>query len=61
MNILISFDQDSFNSSLSFSGSSVVENPPADAIDKSLTPGPGRFPYAREQLCLCATTIELVL
>ena len=31
MNILISFDQDSFKSSLGFSGGSVVENPPADA------------------------------
>ena len=42
MSILISFDQYSFNSSLGFSGSSLVKNPPANAEgirDACSTPG----------------------
>ena len=33
-----------------FSGGPVVKNPPANAADKSSTPGPGRFHIAAEKL-----------
>ena len=36
----------------------MVKNPPADAGDTDLIPGPGRFPHASEQPSLCATTTE---
>ena len=39
----------------------VVKNPPANAGDKGLSPGPGRFPHAMEQLSPCATTTEPAL
>ena len=32
------------------SGGAVVKNPPANAGDNGLIPGPGRFPHAPEQL-----------
>ena len=33
-----------------FPGGTVVENPPANAGDTGLSPDPGRFPHATEQL-----------
>ena len=41
-----------------FTGGPVVENPPCNAGDADLIPGPGRFPHAREQLGLFAITTE---
>ena len=40
-------------------GSQVVKNPPANAEDVGLIPGPGtKIPHAMGQLSLCATTTE---
>ena len=36
----------------------MVENLPANARDTGLSPGPGRFPHAMEQLSPCTTTTE---
>jgi len=44
-----------------FPGGSVVKNPPANAGDMGLIPGPGKIPHAVEQLSWWATTIEPVL
>ena len=44
-----------------FPGGSVVKNPPTNALDIGLIPGPRRFPYAVGQLSLCVTTIAPVL
>ena len=43
---------------LDFSGDAVVKNPPTNAADMDLIPGPGRF---YKQLSPCITTIEPVL
>ena len=39
-------------------GGAVDKNPPANAGDMDLIPGPGRFHTCREQLSPCATTAE---
>ena len=42
-----------------FPGGPVVGNPPANAGDVGLIPGPGtKIPHAAEQLGPCATTTE---
>ena len=41
-----------------FPGGAVVKNPPANAGDMGLSPGPGRPPLAAEQLSPCTTTTE---
>ena len=47
---------------LGFPGGAVVSNPPANAGDTGLGPGPGRSHMpATEQLSPCATTTEPVL
>jgi len=40
------------------SGGSVIENPPANAGDKSFNPWNGRIPHAKGQLSPCTTTTE---
>ena len=45
-----------------FPGGSVVKNPPANAEDTGLTPGPGRSHMLKaKQLSPCATSTEPVL
>ena len=46
---------------MGFPGGAVVKNPPANAGDTGLSPGPGRLPHATEQLSLCTTTTEPAL
>ena len=41
-----------------FPGGTVVKNLPVNAGDTGLSPGPGRFLHAAEQLSPCATTTE---
>ena len=36
----------------------MVKNPPTNAEDTGLIPGPGRFPHAVGQLSSCITTTE---
>ena len=43
-----------------FPGGTVIKNPPANAGDTGLSPGPGRSHMAVEQLSPCATTTEPV-
>ena len=42
-----------------FAGGTVVKNPPADAADTGLIPGPGRFPHAAEQLTRAPQLLSL--
>ena len=44
-----------------FPGGAVVKNPPANAGDTGLSPGPGRSHIATEQLSPCTTTTEPAL
>ena len=41
-----------------FCGGPMVKNPPANAGDTYLLPGPGRFPHTTEQLSLCTTLLS---
>ena len=44
-----------------FPGGSVVETPPANAVDNGLHPWFRKIPHAPEQLSPCATITEPVL